>query len=153
METFGIHDIHWQEFQLNIVSRNLSPGVRVGGLHLLYTSYDFLDPCRSPLGYLLSSLRNPGWLNCSLPDSHCLIFIITVGNDATFPVPLILSLGLGLLPTILAHHYIFLFSFLLLSKVLVIFACFCFYHCEAVRWCFYRTIYYNSEIPLLSGNS
>lgn len=64
METFGIFDILQQEFQLHIMSKSLSLGGGVGCLHLLYTSYNFIEPCHSPLSYLLSSFRNPGWLNC-----------------------------------------------------------------------------------------
>lgn len=46
------------------------PWIWVGGLHLLYTSRDFIDLCHSPLSYLLSSLRHLVWLNSSLADSH-----------------------------------------------------------------------------------
>lgn len=64
METFGILDVLQQEFQLHVTSKSLFPGVGLGCLNLLYTSNDFIEPCHSPLSYLLSSLRNPGWLNC-----------------------------------------------------------------------------------------
>lgn len=60
METFGILDVLQQEFQLHVTSKSLFPGVGLGCLNLLYTSNDFIEPCHSPLSYLLSSLRNPG---------------------------------------------------------------------------------------------
>lgn len=113
------------------------PWVWIGGLHLLYISCDFIDLCHSPLSYLLSSWRHLVWINSSLPDSHCLIFFITIANDATS----------------IMHHYIFLVSFLFLPELLVIFACLCFCRSEALSWHCYRTIHYNLEILFLSSIS
>lgn len=96
-------------------------------------SSDFIDLCHSPLSYLLSSLRHLVWLNSSLPVSHlyhCCQWCHCI-----------------------MHHYIFLISFLFLTKLLVIFADLCFYYCEALSWHFYRTFYYNLEILFLSGIS
>lgn len=108
------------------------PWIWVGGLHLLYTSSDFIDLCHSPLSYLLSSLRHLVWL---LP---CLTAIfITVANDATI---LCISTSFWCLSHFSPNYWSF-------------FPIFVFYYCEALSWHFCRSIYCNLEILFLSSIS
>lgn len=123
----------------------------VRGFHLFFISYNFVDLFQMLLSFVLF----PVWgiqVDCSIHDSHCLFLSLLFQMMSLFQVCFaILWTGITTYHiNVLIHLFVF---FLLLSKQLVNFACFSFYHCEALSWHFYRTIYFNSEVPCLNGDS